>query len=151
MLYREITTVRYEINTKHINTLCGQNVEFLGPFPKMWKVTISFVMSVYLSVCVSEQLGSHYKDFRGVWNLRIFKKSVEVFQVSLKSDNNNIGYFKRRPAYIYNNSTLNSSDNVKCFRQSCGENQDTYLTFNNAYFRKSCHLWENVEKYCTAG
>jgi len=27
MLYREIIAVRSQINTKHINTLCGQNVE----------------------------------------------------------------------------------------------------------------------------
>jgi hypothetical protein len=26
MLYREIITVCFEIHTKHINTLCGQNV-----------------------------------------------------------------------------------------------------------------------------
>jgi len=28
MLYREIMAVYSEIHTKHINTLCGQNVEF---------------------------------------------------------------------------------------------------------------------------
>jgi len=27
MLYREIIAVRSEIHTKHINALCGQNVE----------------------------------------------------------------------------------------------------------------------------
>jgi hypothetical protein len=30
MLYREIITVRSEIHTKHINTLCGQNEELLN-------------------------------------------------------------------------------------------------------------------------
>jgi len=30
MLYREIIAVRSEIPTKHINTLCGQNVEFFN-------------------------------------------------------------------------------------------------------------------------
>ena len=29
MLYREIITVCSQIQTKHINTLCGQNVELL--------------------------------------------------------------------------------------------------------------------------
>jgi hypothetical protein len=29
MLYREIMSVCSEIHTKHINTLCGQNVELL--------------------------------------------------------------------------------------------------------------------------
>jgi hypothetical protein len=30
MLYREIIAVCSEIHTKHINTVCGQNVEFLN-------------------------------------------------------------------------------------------------------------------------
>jgi hypothetical protein len=30
MLYREIIAVFSEIHTKHINTLCGQNVELLN-------------------------------------------------------------------------------------------------------------------------
>jgi len=30
MLYREIVTVFFQSHTKHINTLCGQNVELLS-------------------------------------------------------------------------------------------------------------------------
>jgi hypothetical protein len=30
MLYREIIAVCSQIHTKHINTLCGQNVEFVS-------------------------------------------------------------------------------------------------------------------------
>jgi hypothetical protein len=30
MLYREIIAVCSEIHTKHINTLCGQNIEFVN-------------------------------------------------------------------------------------------------------------------------
>jgi len=30
MLYREIMAVCFEIHTKHINTVCGQNVELLN-------------------------------------------------------------------------------------------------------------------------
>jgi hypothetical protein len=30
MLYREIIAVCFEIHTKHINTLCGQKVEFVN-------------------------------------------------------------------------------------------------------------------------
>jgi hypothetical protein len=33
MLYREIIAVCSEIHTKHINTLCGQNVEFVNIKP----------------------------------------------------------------------------------------------------------------------
>jgi hypothetical protein len=32
MLYKEIIVVCSEIHTKHINTLCGQNVEYLNAF-----------------------------------------------------------------------------------------------------------------------
>ena len=35
--------------------------------------------------------------------------------------------------------------------KSCKENQNTQLTFNNFFFRKSFALWDNVEKYGTAG
>jgi len=33
MLYREIIAVCSEIHTKHINTVCGQNVEFVSLKP----------------------------------------------------------------------------------------------------------------------
>jgi len=33
MLYREIIVVCSEMHTKHINTLCGQNVELLNIEP----------------------------------------------------------------------------------------------------------------------
>jgi len=33
MLYRDIIAVYSEIHTKHINTLCGQNVELLNVKP----------------------------------------------------------------------------------------------------------------------
>jgi hypothetical protein len=36
MLYREIIAVCSEIHTKHINTLCGQNVEFLFNYPELY-------------------------------------------------------------------------------------------------------------------
>ena len=31
--------------------------------------------------------------------------------------------------------------------KSCRENENTYFMFNNRFFRKSCRLWDNVEKY----
>ena len=46
MLYREIIAVCSQIHTKHINTLCGQNVVFLRAFAWSRKSPISFVISV---------------------------------------------------------------------------------------------------------
>jgi len=41
MLYRKIIAVCSEIHTKHVNTLCGQNVEFVdvelgGKYSDRW-------------------------------------------------------------------------------------------------------------------
>jgi hypothetical protein len=43
MLYREVIAVCSQIHTKHINTLCGQNVELLnvkrdGTYKNHWAV-----------------------------------------------------------------------------------------------------------------
>jgi hypothetical protein len=46
MLYRKIIAVYSQIHTKHINTLCGQNVQFTGAFAKLRKANNSFVMSI---------------------------------------------------------------------------------------------------------
>ena len=80
---------------------------FLGAFAKLQKATISFVMAVHLSVRM-EQLGSHWTDFHEILYLRIFRKSVEKIQVSLKSDKNK-GYFTRRPLYVFYHISLISS------------------------------------------
>ena len=34
--------------------------------------------------------------------------------------------------------------------QMCTEKEHTHFVFNN-FLLKSCHLWDNVEKYCRAG
>jgi len=39
MLYREIIAVCSQIHTKHINTLCGQNVELLNVKLAVYKAT----------------------------------------------------------------------------------------------------------------
>jgi hypothetical protein len=51
---------------------------------------------------------------------------------------------------IYENISLNSFYNEKFSRPICRENQNINFIFNN-FFRKSCRLWDNVEKYDRAG
>jgi len=43
MLYGEIIAVSSQIHTKHINTLCGQNVEFLNVKLAVYKDPIRIV------------------------------------------------------------------------------------------------------------
>jgi len=87
-------------------------------FKRVRKIANSdyFAMSVCLSVRM-EQLSSLWTDFHEIWYLNIFRNYVEKIQVSLKSDKNN-EYFKFTPMYIYDNISLNSSWNDKCFRHN---------------------------------
>ena len=46
MLYREIIAVCSQINTKHIKTLCGQNVEVARGKPDHWASTTLSVAQI---------------------------------------------------------------------------------------------------------
>ena len=71
---------------------CGYTF-LLGTFAKLRKATLSFIISVVLSVRPSFHLHGktrfHWKDFHEIWYLIIFGKSVEEIQVSLKSYKHN--------------------------------------------------------------
>jgi len=45
MLYREIMAVCSEIHTKHINTVCGQNVEFRNVKPRCSQTKLACVIA----------------------------------------------------------------------------------------------------------
>jgi len=64
---------------------------FLVAFAELLKATVSFVMSVRLSVRM-EQLRSQWADIHGMGCLNISRKFVEKNQVSLISEKNK-GYF----------------------------------------------------------
>ena len=102
-----------------------------------------------------EQLGCNWTDFREIWYLIIFRKAVEKIQVSLQSDKNNVRalYMQQTDRQIWWYNTVyrwillrmrNVAD------RSWRGNQGTLCMVNFLYFfRKSCRLWLNVEKYCT--
>jgi hypothetical protein len=76
----------------------------LGAFAELRKAAISFLRP---SARI-EQLGSHWTDLHEVCCLKMFLTSVERGEVTLKSDKDN-GYFTRRPVFIYDDTSLNSS------------------------------------------
>jgi len=96
-------------------------------------------MSVRLPVCPSHET----TDFHIIWYLGIFRKSVKKIQVPIKSDKNN-GYVTWRPIYVSDHISLISSLNETCSDKRCRENGNTHYMSNN-FFRKPCHLWDNVE------
>jgi hypothetical protein len=52
MLYREIIVVCSEIHTKHINTLCGQNVELLNVKLAVHIVTTEpYRINIFFALC----------------------------------------------------------------------------------------------------
>jgi hypothetical protein len=81
MLYREIITVFSEIRTKHINTPCGQNVEFLEAFVKSRRMR---------HVCPSARPRgtARLAPARFSLYLILFENVVKEIQVSLICDNN---------------------------------------------------------------
>jgi hypothetical protein len=51
MLYREINAVCSQIHTKHINTLCGQNAEFLTLNLAVYIVTTGLILFSCILYC----------------------------------------------------------------------------------------------------
>jgi hypothetical protein len=70
MMYREIIAVCSEIHTKHINTLCGQNVGLLnvkpgGAYSDRWAVK-GYVSCTHLTITRYEPSGNSWcRDFTG--------------------------------------------------------------------------------------
>jgi len=104
---------------------------FLGAFTEFRKATMSFVMSVCPSVSPSAWNNSAPtgRIFVKVDIWIFFPKSVEKVQGSLQSNKNN-GYFTWISIYIFDNISLSSSQNAKCFKQTCREIQNTHFVFN---------------------
>jgi hypothetical protein len=80
-------------------------------------------------------------------DISIFWKTVEKIKVSLKSDKNN-GYCIWRQIFLAYLAQMFLEWKM-C--QTFTGNQNTHLCSITFFFRKSCRLWHNVEKYCSAG
>jgi hypothetical protein len=108
---------------------------------KLRKATIDCVMSV----CPSAWNSSYCTEFREIWYLNIFRKSVDKIQVSLKSDEIN-GYCTWKPPYIM----IYVSQFVLewgTFKQKLQRKSEHTFYIQYFFFRKSCRLCNNVEKF----
>jgi hypothetical protein len=118
------------------------------PFSPSLCPHLSSLLSISLSSCLPfcPSLLPHFHDN---WYLSILWKFVVKIQVSLKTDKNKKP-FKWRLVYIYDKSSLNSSQNEKCSRQICRENQNTHFVLKTFSVNRAVYvtMWK---KYCTAG
>ena len=99
-----------------------------------------------------EELGSHWTDFYNIWFLSVFRKHLSR-KFKFHSNLTRITDILRGDEYtflIISRSLLLRMKNVwnKKLERSP---KNTHFIFNDFFFRKSCRLWDNVEKYCTAG
>jgi hypothetical protein len=94
-----------------------------------------------------EQLVSHCMNvyYHEIWQLRIFWKYVKKIQVSLNSDSHSGNLHVYLCTFM-----LISRSNVlwvgNISTAMCRETQNNHFMFNDL-FRKSCRLWDNMEKY----
>jgi hypothetical protein len=120
-----------------------------------------FVLASSLPSVRMELLGRHRAEFHEIWYLRIFRKSVEQFQVSLKSDKTS-WYFTWRPIYICDNISLGTLhedqytyvliSRSRFLRmkvvsdESCRENQITFFLCS-IVFSENCAFYEIMWKH----
>jgi hypothetical protein len=85
---------------------------------RIYIILLASCPSVHPSVH-KKQLGSQSMDFDDIWYLSFFffRKPVEEIRVPLKCDKNN-GYFTWRRFQIYENTSLNYSQNEKHFKHT---------------------------------
>ena len=93
-----------------------------------------------------EQLDSHCTDFLEIWRLRTLRKSAEKIKFALKFDKNNNWYFTRRPMYIYDNTSQNSSKNGIFSDKICRENQNTHFVFRSFFPFENRAVYETMWK-----
>ena len=110
--------------------LRGQRIPwFAATFKRICKIAkVTELRHVRPSVHI-EQLGPNWTYLKKKMYLRIFRKSVDKVQVSLKSDKNN-WYFTWRSLYILYRISLSSSYNETYFRENYKENQNAHFMFN---------------------
>jgi hypothetical protein len=80
----------------------------------------------------------------------IFRKIVDTIQVSLQADTNN-GYFAWRPLDIFLSYLAQFFLEWEMFQTKVVEEIKTRILCSITFFRLSYLLWDNVEKYFTAG
>ena len=118
----------------------------LSAFAKLRKAIVIFVISVRPSARM-EQLCSHWTDFHKILYLTVFKKTVEKNSSVIEIRQKRVVYTKTTRHFW---SYLSQFLQWEWSQTKVVEEIKTHILSSiNFFFRKSCCLWGNVEKYNT--
>ena len=123
-----------------------------GTFAQLRKATGSFVTSIAPSIrlAIWNNPVPTGRIFHRIRYLSFFRKTVEKIQVSLKWDKNN-GYFTWRLLNIFRPFLAQFFIEWEMYQTKSVDEIKTHILCSITFFRQSCRLWENVEKYGRAG
>jgi hypothetical protein len=111
--YTRTYALSREIQQEHSIYYCCISAFVLCAFAKLWKATISFVISVRLSAWNNSAPARWILMSSDIWVF--FLNSVEKIQVSLISEKKN-GYFTWRAIYIFDHVSKSFSKSVPFIR-----------------------------------
>ena len=125
----------------------------LGLFAKLRKASISFVMSVCLSVSKDFSLNFIFEYFSKI--CRENSSFMKIWQGVFYIETSTL-YIKTNTLYIKTNTHFLSYLTqfflkTRNFADKFVEKIKTHILCPVNFIQKPCRLWENVEKYCTAG
>jgi hypothetical protein len=140
---------RQQVRTSYTHLRC----QLLGAFQTLRQASISFIMFVSPSVCThgTTRLPLDGFSLNLIFEHFFFENLLRKIQVSSKSGKNK-GSFAWGPVYIFWSYLSQFFLDWKIFQVKVVENLETHILYSTIFFfRKSFHLWYNVEKYYRMG
>ena len=125
---------------------------FLGAIAKLQKkFTISFAMPVRPSFR-KEQFRSRWTDFLDLFCLNSFRKSGDKIQFFIKIEQEFRVLYMKTTKYFWSNLPKFFLK-WELFQTKVVEKIKTHILLSTTsfFFRKSCRLWDKVEKFCRTG
>jgi hypothetical protein len=106
--------------------------DILGSFEKLWKATMVLVLPVYPSVCPFAWKNS--ASTRRIF-IKLGTSFIKIWQV----------FYKRMCVYLRYLAEFFLEWEI--FRRKVVEKIKTHILYSITFSRKSCRLWDNVEKW----
>jgi len=117
--------------------------EFLGAFAKLRKAAIRFVMSVFTRGTDRLPLDGFSWNFVFDYFSKIGREHPSFNKIG---QDQRVLYKKTNTYFFYHLAHFFFT--AKCFKQQLWRKSKHTFCVHFFFFRKSCRLWDNVEKFC---